>query len=121
MQGTSGTYSFNGTSLLLMPTEARWVDRAMIGITGNGRPTYPASRQFEMKWGFMSMTEFHQVQGFYNSIQSTGTVVVDLPKQGTTPYQFYSYSGCTLQEPNVGVFFETYVSDVSLLILKASR
>ena len=118
MQGTSGTYAFNGTPLLLMPTEAKWTGKDLIGISGNGRPTYPAVREFEMKWGLMDMDSFAQIQGFYNNVQSTGTYVVDLPKYATAPYQFYSYSGCTLQEPQVGIFFEQWVEDVSLLILR---
>ena len=119
MQGTTGTYAFNGVSLTHLPTTAKWVDRSLIGVSGNGRPTYPAVREFEMKWDFLDASEFSQIQYLYNSIQSTGTLVVDLPKQGTAPYQFYSYTGCTLQEPTVGVFFETYVSDITLLILRA--
>lgn len=119
MQGTSGTYAFNGVVLLQMPAEASWARRDVIGITGNGRPTYPALRQFEMRWEFMDMESYNQIQGFYDAIQSTGTVVVDLPKHAVTPYQFYSYSGCTLKEPEVGKFFEKHVSDVTLTILKA--
>lgn len=101
-----------------MPTEAGWVNRELIGISGNGRPTYPAVREFEMTWEYMDMDAFAQIQSVYNSIQSTGTVVVDLPKWGTTPYQFYSYSGCTIKEPEVGKFFEQHVNNVSLMILK---
>lgn len=117
--GITGTYSFNGSTLLLMPTEAGWVTRDEIGISGNARPTYPAVRQFEMRWEFMDMASFAQIQALYDAIQSTGTVVVDLPKYATAPYQFYSYSGCTLKEPSVGNFFEQNVTDVSLLILRA--
>jgi hypothetical protein len=117
-QGTSGTYSFNGANLLLMPTEAGWMERELVGLSGNGRPTYPALRQFQMTWELMDMASFSQIQGFYDAIQSTGSVIVDLPKYGATPYQFYSYSGCTLEEPRVGKFFEQWVQGVSLLILK---
>ena len=117
MQGTSGTFSFGGTPLLLMPEEAGWVSKELIGISGNGRPTYPTVREFEMTWSMMDMDSFAQLQGFYNTIQSSGTWVVDLPKYATAPYQFYSYSGCTLKEPEIGKFFEYYAQNVQLLIL----
>jgi hypothetical protein len=118
MQGPTGTYAFNGTSLLLMPTEAGWVSKELIGISGNGHPTYPGVREFEMNWDYMAMDEFAQIQTLFDGVHSTGSLVVDLPKYGTTPYTFYSYSGCTLKEPEVGNFYETYVTKVRLLILR---
>lgn len=118
-QGTSGTFAVNGTNFLLNPTEAGWISKELIGISGNARPTYPSTREFEMTWEFMDMASFNQIQSWYESVQSTGTVTVDLPKYATTPYQFYSYSGCTLKEPEVSKFFEQNVTGVSLLILRA--
>ena len=118
MQGISGSFSVNGTQISLQPSEHNWVDRDSLGISGEARPMYPAVRKYSLQWGLMSMTEFNQLVGFYNTVRSSGTVVIDLPKYATTPYQFYSYSGCTLQEPTAGKFFTEWVSDVSLLILK---
>jgi hypothetical protein len=116
--GTSGSYAINGTNLLLQPTEAGWVDRPLIGISGNGRATYPGVREFEMTWGLMDMASFNQIQAAYYSIQSTGTLTFDLPKFNTIPYTFYSYAGCTILEPTVGKFFEQWVTDVKLTILQ---
>lgn len=118
MQGTSGTYAFNGVALNAMPTSAKWVDRPSLGISGEGRHQYPAIREFEFTWEYLSMAEYNQIQGLYNSVSSTGTIVVDLPKFATTPYQFYSYSGCTIKEPTVDAFFETYVSKVTMSVLR---
>lgn len=117
-QGITGTFAINGVELLAQPTEHKWVDRNSIGISGEARPVYPSVRQYELTWNFLSMEEFAQINTFYNSVASSGTVVADLPKWATYPYQFFSYSGCTLKEPTVGNFFVGYVSDVSLLILK---
>jgi hypothetical protein len=118
-QGVTGTYAFNGAALLLMPETGRWVERELIGIAGNGIPTYPAVREFEFKWSLMSMEEFAQVQQVYETVRASGSVVADLPKYATNPYQFYSYSGCTAKEPTASEFFETYVSGVTFLVLKA--
>ena len=117
-QGISGSFAVNGTNFLLPPTEYGWVTRDLIGVSGNAHPVYPAVRQFEMTWGFMDMASYAQLEGFYTAIQSTGTVVIDLPKFSTTPFQFQSYTGCTLKEPEVSKFFEQHVSGVNLLVIK---
>jgi hypothetical protein len=117
-QGVTGSFSFDGTELLQSPETFQWVSKELVGISGNAHPVYPAVRQFEMKWGFMEMDAFAQLQGFYDGIQSTGTVVVDLPKYASSPYSFQSYSGCTLKEPTAGNFFEYWVSDVTLTVLR---
>ena len=117
-QGVTGTFAINGVELLLQPSEHGWVDREPIGISGEDRPIYPSVRQYEMNWELMSMQDFAQLSGFCSSIQSSGSAVVDLPKYGTYPYQFYSYSGCQIKEPTAGKFYVTYVKSVSLLILK---
>ena len=118
MQGVTGSFSVNGVTLLMQPTEHSWVDRTNLGISGDARPTYPSVRQYQLSWNFMSMEEFAQLHSFFEYSQHSGTLVVDLPKYATTPYQFYSYSGCTMEEPKAGKFFESYASDVNLLILK---
>lgn len=118
MQGITGSFAINGSTLLLQPTEHTWVDRSNVGNSGDARPTYPAIRQYKLDWGFMSMSEYAQLESFFEYSQRTGTLVVDLPKFATSPYQFYSYSGCVIQEPTAQKFFETYVAGVSLLILK---
>lgn len=115
-QGTTGTYAINGTELLLQPTSGKWIDRPIKGFDGNGHPIYPAVREFELTWQLISMTDVAQLQTFFNSVSSTGTAVVDLPKWQTAPYQFYSYSGTTLGEPVISEFFEQHETDVSLLI-----
>lgn len=112
------TYKINGTTLTLQPETGRWSKRDEIGVDGNGHAVYPAFREFEMHWGFLSASEFQEIQDFYNSIGNTGTAVVSLPQYGASSYTFYDYSGCVLREPEVGVFFEEYVSDVRLLVIK---
>ncbi len=109
------SYAINGTSLILQPEQGQWNTRESYGIDGNGHSIYPAIRAFELQWSFMSTDEFKQVNDFYLSA-ITGTVVASLPKIGATPYAFFDYSGCVMNDPEVGAFFETYVSDVRLVI-----
>jgi hypothetical protein len=119
-QGVTGSYAIDGVDLLLQPTTGRWVGREIVAFSGEGRPIYPAPRDFELRWDLMSMDEFSQIQSSFNAVRSSGTAVVDLPKYATTPYQFYSYTGCLLQEPVGLEFFETYVTDVVLVVSNVS-
>ena len=116
MQGTTGSFSINGTDIQ-QPTEHGWSSPELVGISGEGRPVYPSDKKYEMAWNLMSMSDYSQLVGFYNSIRSSGSVVVDIPAYATSPYQFKSYSGVTLEEPTTGKFYNEYVQDVSLLVL----
>lgn len=116
MVGASGTYAVQGTDLTLKPTQGRWLDRDVLGYDGDGHPIYPAVRSFEMSWQYISASDLSQIIGFYNQVQNTGTVAVDLPLWNGNPYQFNRYSGCVLEEPTVGAFFEGTISEVKLLV-----
>ena len=114
--GASGTYAVQGTDLTLQPTTGKWLDRDMVGMDGAGHPIYPAVRMFEMTWQLISASDLSQAIGFYNQVQNTGTVAVDLPQWGATPFQFNRYSGCTLGEPSVNEFFLDHTTEVRLLV-----
>lgn len=118
MQGTTGTYAINGVNFSLPPTEGGWSARDIIGVDGGGHPIYPAVREFEMSWGLASPSDVKQINDAYLSIQNTGTIVFDLPKWGSSDYTYYSYSGCTMREPEVGRYFNGYIQDVRLVITK---
>lgn len=115
--GLSGSYAINGTNLLLQPEEHKWSPRDALGIDGNSHPIYPAIRNYEMSWGLMDMASFQQLVAFYNQVQNTGTCTVDLPQWGASDFRFYSYSGCTISEPEIGGFFTEHVSSVRLVIM----
>jgi len=117
-QGVTGTFAINGTELLLPPTTHSWVDRELVGTTGEGRSVYSSLRQYQLEWDLMPMDAFSQLVGFFDGIQNSGSIAVDLPKYATAPFQFYTYSGCQLREPTAGKFFLDHVSDVKLLIVK---
>ena len=112
------TYKVNGTTITLQPTEGRWVDREKIGTDGNGRPIYPASREFEMKFNLGSTSDWAQLRAFFSSVSVTGTAVVDLPEYGASAYQFRSYSGCILNEPTTNAYFEEYINDFKVIVSK---
>lgn len=111
-------YKINGTNITIQPETGKWVDRDKLGRDGNGRNVYVGPREFELQWGLISMSEWNQLQVFFSSVGATGTAVVTLPKYNSTSYAYYDYSGCVLDEPTVGEFFEEFVSDVRLLITK---
>lgn len=119
MTGTVfNTFGFNGTTLSAQPTSHKWGNRETIGVDGSGRGIYPAYREYELKWDFLSTEEFREIYAFFQAIGQTGTVVASLPKYGDIDYTFYNYSGCVLREPEVGDYFQNYISDVKLLIVR---
>lgn len=110
------TFRLNGNDLWVDPTEAEWVGKSVLGISGKGNPIYPGVREFEMRWNLLSATGFSQLQYYYDLQNVTGTTVVDLPKYGIGGYSFYAYSGCVLHEPVAGAYFSEYVQSVVLRI-----
>lgn len=112
------TYQINGTDVPIPPTSGQWKSRDTIGVDGNGHAIYTGYREFELRWGLLSSPEFSTLQGFFNAIGVTGTATVALPQYGASSYTFYNYSGCVLREPEVGQYFETYVEDVKLEVMK---
>jgi hypothetical protein len=109
-------YQFNGTDLILQPESGQWQPRRILGIDGNGHAIYPPTRSFELKWGFMALAEVDQLHTYFLGIGSTGTVVATLPKWNTDPYTLFAYSGCVLQEPELSMYDNSYVSSVRLLV-----
>lgn len=115
--GLSGSYAFNGVNLTLQPTSGKWKERSSYGIDGGGHPIYSSLRSFEMKWELISTSDAKQIIDVYNTTANTGTCVSCLPEWGNVDYSFKNYSGTTLQDPEVGEYFQGYIQSVSLLIL----
>lgn len=113
--------------LLTQPSSGQWMPRETLGVDGNGHAIYPALREFELTWDFMDLDTAHQLQDFYDDMEVTGTVVVDLPLFNSDSihhanlsdtYNFFSYSGCVLREPEFSQYFEYARGDVKLLIVR---
>lgn len=116
-QGFSGSYAINGVNFTLQPTQGNWAGRNLLGIDGEGHAIYPTIREFEVSWGIMSTAELKQIIDAQLAAGNTGTLVFDLPKWGDVDYKFFSYSGCTLREPEVGPYFAGgWIEDVKLII-----
>lgn len=112
------TYKINGTELDPQPTQAKWVPRRVLSEDGNGRPIYPAVREFEMRWQLTDPEQINALQGFFNSVGATGTAVVDLPQFAAPTYTFFPYSGTVLREPEFNSFFSEHITEVVLFITK---
>ena len=115
-QGTTGTFAFNGVSLPLQPSTFHWMQRDSYGDDGTGHPIYPAVREFELVWDLISPDDLQDINNIYDTVSNTGTAVFDLPQYGSTEYTFYSYSGCTVEEPKYDTYFERYIQGVHLMI-----
>lgn len=116
--GLSGSYAMNGTNLSLQPTEGKWNTPDQYGFDGGGHPILSSFRTFELSWGLISTSDLAQLNNFFNSVSNTGTIAVDIPEWGASQYKFRRYSGTVLSPLEVGAYFQEYVQDVRLLILR---
>lgn len=114
--GLSGTYALNGVDLFLPPTTGKWLTKDALGLDGFGHPILPAIKNFELSWQLISISDFNQLYTSFLSVSNTGTIAVDLPQFSAADYRFNRYSGCIVQEPEVGEYFNEYLSNVRLLI-----
>ena len=110
-------YQINGTDITIPPTTGQWLPRDEVGIDGSGHPVYGSVRRYELRWDILSMSEYSQLMNFYQQVATGSVVVCQLPQLGAATYTFYNYSGCTLSEPEIGVFFEQHALDIVLLIM----
>jgi hypothetical protein len=109
-------YKINGVQLR-KPTEGRWTNKKEQGHTGDGKPVYGAYRNFELTWDFLMPSEFGLIESAFLFSQNSGSVVVELPKYADE-FVAREYSGCYLNSPEVGEYFEGYYSDVVLVVTK---
>lgn len=112
------TYRINGTAISPQPTSGQWLDRQELGVDGNAHYIYPLYREFEMRWEFTPSSNIGALQTFFNSVGTTGTCVVELPKYGNPTWAFYAYTGCVLREPTWGEYFQERAASASMLVIK---
>jgi len=117
---TVNTFKINGAAFTRQPTNHRWINQESYGVTGDGHSSYPAYREYELIFDFASPSEFYDFNTYWQSIGLTGTVSVDLPEHPTTAssYQFRTYSGVVINQPEYGDYFENYYSSARLLIVR---
>lgn len=92
----------------------RWTPRRPDDVSGEGRPIYPAIHQFQYRWQLMSMADLYTIRNEWQK-GVTGTTVLELPDLDAATYVFREFSGCHLQEPTIGAYFQEHVTDVVLV------
>ncbi len=115
---STGTYKINDIVLDTQPTTGRWSPRSVLGKTGDNRSILPALRKFVMRWQLADATCVKQIYDVWNAQGATGTSSVSLPELGAEPYEFLTFSGVFLEEPEVSHYFQEHQSNV---ILRVSR
>lgn len=113
-----GDWEINSNEIL-PPTTGRWLPRRPLDVQGDNRPIYPGVRSFELRWQLVSNEDWATLQANFRTVESSGTVTVRIPEFPTVTgaaYAFREYSGCTLSEPIIGAFFETYPRSVVLIV-----
>ena len=116
--GYSGSFGVNGINFILQPSVSKWGNRDELGIDGNGHPIYAAFREYELTWALAHPSDVKQLIDVYNTLGNTGTAAFDLPQWGADDWYFASYSGCTINEPKVGQWFNGYYTNVKLTVMK---
>ena len=118
MIGYSGSFGVNGINFILQPSDSQWGNRSELGIDGGAHPIYPAFREYELTWALAHPSDVKQLIDLHKAIGNTGSAAFDLPEWGADGYRFTTYSGCTINEPKVGKWFNEYLMDVKLTIMK---
>lgn len=109
-------YKLDGVELVTDPLDGHWVDQEVLGIDGNNRSIYSATRMFELVWTLMSPESFNQLFAQWDALSTTGSIVVDLPEIGVDPFVFRSYTGAIVDQPLMGEYFQEHYQKVTMLI-----
>jgi hypothetical protein len=115
-QGTTGSFAINSVDFILQPTEHKWMPRTMLGRDGAGHPIYSGVREYEFRFQLGTLTDYWQLQQWFQLMSNTGTLVLDLPTYGISgAYTFTSYTGCVISEPEAGTYFAEHKTDMTLI------
>jgi len=113
----TGSYGINDVEFNLQPTSGRWMPQTPVGISGDGHPIYAKVRSFQMTWGLSNISDFDEIMDYYRTTAITGSVTIALPDLFANSYTFRNFSGCTLQEPEVGPYFTQHLTDATMFVL----
>jgi hypothetical protein len=112
------TYKLNEGEIC--PSDFQWLPRETIGVSGEGRPIYPATRSVELRWEFSSFGEWAAAQVAFNANSFTGMSSITIPNFPTATgsvYAFKTYTGVFIHEPELGSpFFAGFPSDMVILV-----
>ena len=120
MTTVPNTFKINGVSFSRQPTNHRWVNQNPFGLSGDGHASYMAFREYEMEFDFSSASEYNAFQSYFASVGLTGTVSVDLPEHPSTAsvYQFRTYSGVIVHQPEYSSYHENFYESAKLLLVR---
>lgn len=108
-------YKINGIDFPIQPSSGKWIPKNVLGIDGSGHTVYSGIGQFEITWDMVSVDEYNSLLSLVD-MSNTGTIVAELPKYGAPSWVYYGYTGSIIGEPSIGEYFETYYSNVVLLV-----
>ncbi len=109
-------YRLDGVDLITSPLDGHWVDQEVLGVDGNNRRIYPATRMFEMVWTMLSPESFNQIFAQWEALSTTGSIVSELPELGADPFVFRAYTGTIVDQPIMGEYFQEHYLKVTMTI-----
>jgi len=110
-------YKINGQALPIEPSVPGTWSRRSLGLDGNNRVIYEPTYSLVLSWDLLTYAEFKTLYDYWNAISATGTVSVTLPPRSAASFTpFVTYTGCVIDEPTSGDFFNGYYTNVKLMI-----
>jgi hypothetical protein len=110
-------YKINGTGFRA-PARAGWVIPPKKGLNGQGANIYEPYSTFEFTWTEMLPEDFKVIRDLWAQNYNSGTFTVDLPEYGSVNYQFKTYTGVQMDQPEISNYDFGYFSTVTLTIRK---
>ena len=92
-------YKINGVALPT-PRECQWQAPQEKGIRGDGTKLYNPYYSVEIRWMFLTATEYALLYTTWQGTYNSGTATVDLPQYKNATYQFHQYSGTIIDMPD---------------------
>lgn len=109
------TYKINGTDLPVQPSDCAWSQRKALGLDGYNRTIYEPTYSFTMSFDGMSQADFDQLRDFWNTLNTATTLSVTIPQRDASTYTFKTYTGCVMDEPTTGNFFNSYQTGIRVI------
>jgi hypothetical protein len=113
---TASTFKVNGVALLIQPSDTQWLPRKELGVDGFNRKIYEPVYSYQLSFDVLSQAQFYQLLAFWQLMATQTTVTADLPDKTASTYTFKTYTGCTVDEPQVGAYFQNNQLSIKVTI-----
>lgn len=110
------TYQINGVDFPTIPSEGSWGQRKQLGVDGFNRAIYEPTYNFQISFDALTQEEYIELYNFWLLMSSNITVSVTIPQKDATTYDFATYTGCVIDEPAVGPYYQGYQMSVKIVI-----